>query len=82
MLQEDKPGDRLIAVFLGFEPGDNVHVHTLGFFREDICVDLQLGDQVDQGIDTTLCLQEFIENDYFSEFKDTVAALKSTSFIA
>jgi hypothetical protein len=62
--------------------GDDIVIDPADFRSEGFRNDLQLRDNVDQGTDAAFEGQKFIQHHYFPLFKDAVAALKITSFIA
>ena len=53
-----------------------------GVIRDEKAINFQLWEQVYQCIDTAFDLQKLIQYNHFFRFKYTIAALKSTPFIA
>ena len=56
-------------------------VRLLAFVCKCIQVDIKLGHQVDEDIDPSFGLKEFIQHHYFLILQYAVAALKGSSFI-
>jgi hypothetical protein len=54
----------------------------LAFERKRIKIYVQLGQQINQRIYPSFCLQKFIKHHYLSFLKDAISALKRTSFVA
>lgn len=60
----------------------NVVVYFFDFRGQILRRDLQLRDNIDQGIDPAFQLQEFVQYYHFPFLQDTVPALEVASFIA
>jgi len=61
-------------IFFGFQFGNDIEVHLLCFFRQGVCINLQLRNEVDKRIDSSFCLKKFIQDNYFFLFQDTITA--------
>ena len=60
----------------------NVVVYFFDFRGQILRRDLQLRDNIDQGIDPAFQLQEFVQHHHLPLLQDTIAALEVASLIA
>ena len=65
--------------------GMNLHhdfvVHFLAFVRQRVEADIKLRNEVNQRVDSSFGLEEFINNNHALGLQDTIATLEVTAFV-